>query len=202
MQSRYNHRYYLAFDDGYFPPTYKARRGKTTLLGVLTRIDETHNLLNVFYTTQYVDDLKTTQNIIQIVNTYCKSFNGLVILLDGITYCGFDVADPDEIYSETGFPVITVQQYPLDLNRIYVSLKKHFIDYEKRFAVIKRVSMKYVFLSTPWKTIQFYAIGIPVEEARFIIVKSMIYSPVPEPLRIAHMLASELARRQIKVGIL
>ncbi len=202
MRSQYSCKYCLAFDDGYFPPTYKARKGKTILLGVLTRSNGTYDLLNVFYTTQYVDDLKTTQNIIQIVNTFCKSFDGLVILLDGITCCGFDVADPDEIYSETGFPVITVQQYPLDLNRIYVSLKKHFIDYEKRFAVIKRVSSRYVFLSTPWKTIQFYAIGVPVEEAKSILVKSMIYSPVPEPLRIAHMLASELARRQIRAGIL
>lgn len=202
MLSRYNHRCYLAFDDGYFPPTYKSGRGRTILLGVLVGSEKVHSLLDIFYTTQYVDDLKTTQNIIQIVNTYCKNFNGLVILLDGITYCGFDVADPDEVYSETGFPVITVQQYPLDLDRIYVSLKKHFIDYEKRFTIIRRVSMRYIFLSTPWKTIQFYAVGISVEVARSILIKSMIYSPVPEPLRIAHMLASELARRQIKAGVL
>ena len=176
------------FDDGFFPAYYKSRKGYTILAGVKT--SNLYILSGVGFTQVLVDGRETTEKIVSL----SRILRPDVIFLDGITYAGFDVADPDAIYSSTGFPVITVQQYPLNISRIRKALENNFEDFRERLEVILRIWNKFNYLDTPWKMVQFYAVGISLEKALAILRSTMIYSPVPEPLRIAHMLASAVSR--------
>ncbi len=185
-----------AFDDGYFPIEYKSRRGNTVLLGVKT-IDS-KQVIGVTYTRIPVDGLETTDKIIESVKTLGTPD---LILLDGITYAGFDIADPERIYYETETPVVTIQQYPLDLDRIKYSLIKHFPDWRIRYSVIERTYKRMYPLNTVWKTIFFAAYGISVKYVGNILRKLMIYSPIPEPLRIADKLASQFSKLFIRINI-
>ncbi len=190
----------MAFDDGYFPPTFKGSVGKTLLIGVLYH--EGVTISKILWDTIVVDGLGATNKIVGMVNILKTRSEDPVIILDGITYAGFDVADPDKIYLATRIPVISFIQYPLDLERIKSALIKHFSDHETRYRVIHRTYTKAVPLITPWRVVRFYAVGITREEASSLLRELMIYSPVPEPLRIAHMIASYLSKYMLENGYL
>ncbi len=189
----------IAFDDGYFPPTFKQSGGKTLLIGVMYHEETVSKIL---WDTVVVDGLGTTNKIIDMVNILKTCSDDLIIILDGITYAGFDVADPDKIYLATKIPVISFIQYPLDLERIRRALIKHFSDHETRYRVIRRTYTKATPLITPWRVARFYAVGITREDASSLLRGLMIYSPVPEPLRIAHMIASYLSKYMLENGYL
>ncbi len=184
------------FDDGFFPPEYKGGKGKTLIVGVSVEKDNmriktlTHNLITV-------DGRETTRCIIDQVRYHEETE---LILLDGITYAGFDVVDPDTIYHEVGVPVATIQQYPLDLKRIKKALSKNFNDWTERYTVIEKIASKYVYLETRWKIIQYYVVGLERDKLEKILRKTMIYSPVPEPLRLAHLIASCISRKLYTLG--
>ncbi len=190
----------IAFDDGYFPPAFKGSVGKTLLIGVLYR--EGVTISKILWDTIVVDGLGVTNKIVSMVKVLKTHLDDPVIILDGITYAGFDVADPDKIYSAIKIPVITFMQYPLDLERIRRALIKHFSDHETRYRVIHRTYTKAVPLITPWRVVRFYVVGLTREEASSLLRGLMIYSPVPEPLRIAHMIASYLSKYMLENGYL
>lgn len=177
------------FDDGYFPPSYKGGKGYTILAGVVAR-NRTHFIERIGISAVLVDGRSVTDRIISM----SKLLQPDVVLLDGVTYAGFDVANPSEIFSRTGIPVIVVQQYPLNLKSIWSALSKHFSDYIERYKTIESVVRGFVYLDTPWKTIQYCSVGLSSSIAARILLENMFYSPVPEPLRIAHLLASTLSR--------
>jgi endonuclease V-like protein UPF0215 family len=185
-----------AFDDGYFPTEYKSRRGNTVLLGVKTL--DSRRVIGITYTRIPVDGLEATDKIIESIKILGTPN---LVLLDGITYAGFDVADPEKIYYDIGVPVVTIQQYPLDLERIKYSLIKHFPDWRIRYSVIEKTYKRMYPLNTVWKTIFFAAYGTSVNTVQNILRKLMIYSPVPEPLRIADKLASQFSKLFIRLNI-
>jgi endonuclease V-like protein UPF0215 family len=177
----------VGVDDGYFPLEYKGGKGETILLAVATL--KTHVIVGLAYGRIPVDSPLVTRSIAELT----RLLSPRLVFLDGITYAGFGVADPRKISDMTGATVVTIQQYPLDLNRIRRALQKHFDDHRERFAVIKTIYSSMRILSTPWRTIKYYAYppgSIEPEEIR----KYMIYSPIPEPLRLAHLIASETSK--------
>ncbi|MEM1695498.1 MAG: DUF99 family protein [Desulfurococcaceae archaeon] len=182
-----------AYDDGFFPPHYKGGKGYTYIAGVCTQ--GPNKVLRIAWSTVKVDGNTTMNTILELT----KILKGEVIILDGVTYAGFDSVDPDVLTSSTGKATIVVLQYPLNLSRIEKALKKHFEDWMERFRVIRKVYENSIHVATPWKTIRIYATGVGIKEALEITRKLCIYSPIPEPLRIAHTIASALSRLRMSI---
>ncbi len=179
----------IAVDDGFFPTQYKGRKGKTLLLGIKTI--NIYHIVDLVYTSILVDGLETTNRTCRLIKQLGEAN---LVFLDGITYAGFDVVDADQVYSETGIPVIVYQQYPLDLHRVKKALRKHFPDWKQRYNVIEKIYRKMSYYPTRWRPILFYNVGINREDAIYYLEKTMIYSPVPEPLRLADQIASTVSR--------
>jgi len=179
----------IAVDDGFFPTQYKSRKGKTLLLGIKTI--NIYHIVGLAYTNILVDGLETTNKTCRLIKLLGEAN---IVFLDGITYAGFDVVDADQVYSETGIPVIVYQQYPLDLDRVRKALQKHFPDWKQRYNIIEKIYRKMNYFPTSWRPILFYNIGISREDAIYYLEKTMIYSPVPEPLRLADQIASTISR--------
>jgi len=177
-----------AYDDGFFPANYKGGKGRTYLVGV--EVEGRVKVRKIAWLTVRVDFNTTTRSIISI----SKILNGRVILLDGLTYAGFDVVDPVELSSAVGKAVIVIQTHPLNLAKMRLALEKHFEDWQERYRVIENVYKKMVYVDTPWRTIRIYNAGISVNEAINVVKNTCIYSPVPEPLRIADKVASAISR--------
>lgn len=182
----------LAIDDGYFQPSFKSRRGYTYLVGVLyvnARIELL--LLDKIL----IDGLEATGRVIDFLKICSKPE---VLMLDGVTYAGFDVVDVDKVYNETGVPVVVIQQYPLNLARVKKALETNFSDCNYRYEVIRRNAVRMKPYVTRWKTILVATLGLSREQTTRVLEETMIYSPVPEPLRIAHQIASTISRKQIE----
>jgi len=180
-----------AYDDGYFPHYFKARRGTTYIVGVEV---ENEAILRKITIGVVLVDGRETQRVIREMSA---GMSGHIVLLDGVIYAGFDVVDPHDLYSSTGKSVLVVQLYPLDLDRIQKALQDHFEDWRERFSIIKTIYSKMIRVDTPWRVVQLYIVGLDFREALAIFKKSCIYSPSPEPLRIADKIASILSKLHV-----
>jgi len=186
--------YYIeAYDDGFFPVFYKGGRGTTVIAGVEVNSELVVSRLGI--TSVRVDQGASQRAIIEI----SKKFNGSIIILDGVTYAGFDVVDPRILASTTGKGVIVVFQYPLNLQRIKNALYEHFEDWKERYRVIEEVYSESMYYNTPWKPIRINITGISREEAFNVVKNTCIYSPIPEPLRIADKIASTIAKIKLRM---
>ena len=114
------------------------------------------------------------------------------MLLDGIALGGFNVVDIEDIYSSTGLPIITVTRDKPDFNKIEDALKKNFKDWKQRLTLIKNGMLYEV--KTSHNPIFVKCAGVSIEGAKEIIKLSTIRGVVPEPIRVAHLIASGIIR--------
>lgn len=114
------------------------------------------------------------------------------MLLDGIALGGFNVVDIEEIYNATDLPVITVTRDKPDFEKIEIALKKNFEDWNARLDLIKKGELHKV--KTSHNPIYVKCAGISIGEAKEIIKLSTIRGVVPEPIRVAHLIASGITR--------
>lgn len=118
------------------------------------------------------------------------------VMIDGVALGGFNLVDIDALHEAIEVPVITVTRDPPDLGKMESALRKHFSDWERRCEVLRRKELLEV--GTGHKPILVSLAGLGYAEAEEIIRKSMVRGAVPEPLRVAHMIASGLAKGESK----
>ena len=110
------------------------------------------------------------------------------VLLDGIALGGFNIVDIEEVHNETKIPVITITRDPPDFDKIKSALKKNFKDWKDRWNLISKGKLHEV--ETKHNSIYVKCVGIGIEEAKEIIKLSTIRGVIPEPIRVAHLVAS------------
>ena len=188
------HSLVLAVDDGYFPPSYKARAGKTVIVGVLYR----SHPLDVLTGVVEVDGSDATERVLEM----CRAARPDLLLLDNVIYAGFNYVDASRIHRVCGTPIIIVIKHRLDPGSILVALKKHFPDWEERWAAISKPVSKNVEVETKKGRLAIYTVGISVAEAVDAVSTLQVYSRIPEPLRVADLAASAIARELLKARLL
>lgn len=111
-----------------------------------------------------------------------------LVVLDSVTFCGFNFVDGRVLHRETGATVVHVFLYPLDLQAIRAALEKAGL-LDERFEVIaaawraaRRAECR---LGGFWYTVW----GGVVDVCRL-----QVYSRVPLPLQNAHRLARLYSR--------
>ena len=114
------------------------------------------------------------------------------MLLDGVTLGGFNVVDVEEIYNSTNLPVITVTRDEPDFEKIKKALQKNFEDWKERLNLMKRGKLHRI--KTLHNPIYVKCVGISIEETKEIIKLSTIRGVIPEPIRVAHLIASGITR--------
>jgi len=108
----------LAFDDG---PFEFRGSGKAILIGSIFRGGEFMD--GLLKTEVDVDGMDATKKIIDVTNK-SKHKDLRVIMLDGITFAGFNTVDIKEIFEKTNLPVIVVNRKKPNLEKFLDSLKK------------------------------------------------------------------------------
>jgi endonuclease V-like protein UPF0215 family len=173
----------IALDDGYFPPI---KKGKTTIAGVRWRRNPEKSIIDLID----IDGLNATQKAIEVINRLEACSEDTVVLLDGVAYAGFNFVDPEEINGacESGFIVVFYR--PLDIDRIKNALQKNFEDWDKRLQVFTKAYQSTRIIITEKGRIYVYS-NLDSLDAQKIISNIQIYSSIPEPLRLAHLIASE-----------
>ncbi|WP_440946785.1 DUF99 family protein [Methanosarcina sp. T3] len=136
------------------------------------------------------DGLDATEVIVTMIKN-SKHYGQLrVIMLDGVTYGGFNVVDIEELYRETGLPVIVVMRAYPDFEKIRSALK-HFSDGELRWEIIKKAGkIEKLVTEKNGTPIYIQKAGIGIKSAEKIVRLTSIRSNIPEPLRVAHLIAT------------
>jgi hypothetical protein len=179
----------LGVDDGVFNPH---SRGTAPIIGVVFRGG--YWLDGVMSTKVEVDGFDATDKIAtMIVNS--RHYEQLrVIMLDGITFGGFNVVDIKKLNAETRLPIIAVTRDKPDFNDIRKALK-NLRSPEKRWKAILNAGEIFEVTTGRKGAKAFMEIcGILEDDARKIVLLTSTRSSVPEALRAAHLIASGINR--------
>jgi uncharacterized protein len=114
------------------------------------------------------------------------------VMLDGITFAGFNVVDVERLYSSTGIPVITITRDKPDLDEMRSALMKHFEDWKERYAVITKLELRKV--KTEHRPVFVSSCGGDQREMDSLVPAATVRGAIPEPVRIAHIVASAMVR--------
>ncbi|MGC9517140.1 MAG: DUF99 family protein [Methanomicrobiales archaeon] len=172
----------LGIDDAPFTPR---TSDEVMLIGTVFRGGTW--LDGVLRTKILVDGVDSTEKIIKMI---CSSRNKDqlgVIMLDGITFGGFNIVNIKKIFEETEIPVIVVMRRFPNFERIKKALKR-FEDWKKRWNRVLIAGKVHKVENEETIFIQTY--GIDLGDAKEIIKISATRSALPEPIRAAHIIAA------------
>jgi endonuclease V-like protein UPF0215 family len=115
-----------------------------------------------------------------------------VVMLDGACLGGFNVVDINTLSEETNLPVMTITRDKPDFSKMKKALQKNFDDWSDRWSLIRKGKMQKI--PTLHNPIYIKYTGLSLEEAKEIINISTIRGVIPEPIRVAHLIASGITR--------
>lgn len=152
----------------------------------------------VLSTSVAVDGLDATEKIARMINASRQKFQLRAIMLDGVALGGFNLVDIQKLNEQTGLPVIVVIRRMPDLEGIYRALK-NFSDEKQRRRILKKagqiheLEINNPFLRKP-NTLYYQLAGIEKEQAEALLELTTVRGVLPEPVRVAHLIAGGITR--------
>ncbi len=141
-----------------------------------------------------VDGLDATDKISDFINSSRQKSQLKVLMFDGITLGGFNPVDIVKLNQSTGLPVIVVNRKLPDIQSVKDALEKNFVDHNKRWGIILNAGKIKTCRLNSGKQIHYQVSGLTDEEAEDLIRLSTTHSDIPEPLRVAHLIAGALVK--------
>jgi endonuclease V-like protein UPF0215 family len=178
----------LGVDDGVFTPHVEAW---VPVIGVVFRGGYWFD--GIMHTKIAVDGFDATEKIASMITNSPHYRQLRVIMLNGITFGGFNVVDIKALNAKTGLPVVAVTREKPNLTEIHKALK-HLPKSEERWsAVLNAGELVEVATRHGKERVYVHAAGISAEDARRVLRLTSTRSNVPEALRVAHLIASGLS---------
>lgn len=179
----------LGFDDAAFD--HESAGKSVPVVGVIYRGG---NFIDGMLRTDItIDGMDSTDKIIKRVNSTRHKQQLKVIMFDGITLGGFNIVDICKLQERTGLPVIVINRKMPNLQEVQKALKK-FKDYKKRWALIKKAGALKPCTLKGGKKLYYQSVGLSDEKTEDIIILSSTHSFIPEPLRVAHLIATAIVK--------
>lgn len=192
----------IGFDDGPFP---REHRGDVLLVGVVcsaTRVD------GIVSGRIRRDGADSTRRMVELVRASQFGEHVQAVLLQGIAVGGFNVVDIHGLSKALDIPVIVVVRRPPDMAAVRRALfsdtpaarprvpgaarKWKLIEQAGALEEIgpsRRARKRASGLGTSGPRLWIQRAGLSMEEARRIITATTLHGNIPEPLRIAHLIA-------------
>jgi endonuclease V-like protein UPF0215 family len=136
-----------------------------------------------------VDGLDATRTALLLL----RGSGHIPVLMSGVTFGGFNLINPWKVQKFCKAPVVVVVGSPPDNKAVKRALFKHFPDWEKRWELIRSLGpLHKVRTMTNEGPVFFERFGCSTREATLILKASALVSRLPEPLRVASVLARGL----------
>ena len=178
----------LGVDDGVFTPHVESL---VPVVGVVFRGG--YWLDGVMHTEILVDGFDATERISNMITGSPHYEQLRVIMLNGITFAGFNVVDIKALNAMTGLPIIAVTREKPDLPLIRKALK-HLPRSEERWkAVLNAGEISEISTRHEDEKIYLHAAGVSLVDAEKIVRLTSTRSNIPEALRVAHLIASGIS---------
>jgi endonuclease V-like protein UPF0215 family len=168
----------IGFDDAPFAPDHQ---GAVTIVGAVfasLRFD------GVLMGEIEKDGNDSAEVLSKLVSELKFAEHAQLIMLQGIAFGGFNVVDVFHLHEALKLPVLVVSRRSPDLEAIQKALTLQVPDGEKKWAVIARLGPMEAL-----RNVYVQRVGISLEEADSVIKQFAIHSHIPEPIRVAHLIA-------------
>jgi endonuclease V-like protein UPF0215 family len=176
----------LGIDDGKFLPH---TQGNVIVVGVVLRAGS--SIDGVMHTTVAIDGLDATEKLASMINTSPHRRQLRLVMLNGITLAGFNLVDIKKLHETTKLPVMALTRHKPDLDSIYEALK-HLPDTKERWRIVLEAGEIHELINRGAKIFVEIA-GISLADVQKIIELTSSRSSVPEPIRVAHLIASGIS---------
>ncbi len=171
---------FIGVDDGPFP---RDHRGDVVLAGaVFTQ----RRLDGIVLGRARRDGRNATERIARLVEG--SPFNERMVLLGGIAVGGWNVVDIHALHRRLGLPVLVVARRQPDMARIERSLLRSVPGGARKWALVQKAGPM-----EPCAGLWVQRAGLSPAQARQVLRDTVEHAAVPEPLRIAHLIAGAVA---------
>jgi len=185
----------LGVDDGDFTPH---TRGLVDVVGVVYRGG--YWLDGVMRTQVEVDGTDATEKIAAMIASSPHYDQLRVVVLDGVTFAGFNVVDIKELFKRVKLPIITITREKPNLEEIRRALE-NLPQFEERWKAMGNAGKTIeVHVREGEHPVYMQIAGISERDAEKIVKNTSTRSNVPEALRVAHIIASGLAKFKEKTN--
>lgn len=168
----------VGFDDA---PFERSHRGDVLVVGAVFARDRMDGVIS---TRVRRDGANATQRLIECL-AGSKYFDQLqAILLQGIAFAGFNVVDLQRLHRETGLPVLVVVRHLPDFEAIREALLQRVPGGSRKWRLIEEAGPM-----EPLAAVYVQRCGITPENAARLLTGLQQNGQLPEPLRVAHMIA-------------
>jgi endonuclease V-like protein UPF0215 family len=179
MASKLNH--VIAFDDAPFAPTH---RGDVAVVGV---IYADHRPEGVLVTKVRRDGANATASLARAVLGSRHYRHLRLVLLQGIALAGFNVVDINDLSKQTGLPVLVISRLKPDPEAVRRALLSRVPGGRKKWRLVRRAGASKM-VAGMW----IQRAGISSDAASDVLRHFAIHGKLPEPLRLAHLVAGAL----------
>jgi endonuclease V-like protein UPF0215 family len=136
-----------------------------------------------------VDGLNATSKAVKALNKWVFD----VVMLAGVSFAGFNIIDPGVLSEKLGKPIIIVSRTRPKNKAVKCALKRHFKDWEIRWRVFEKLGAVFEVKVSNMPPIFIETIGIDTDSASQLVGALSIHGRVPEPIRVARLIARGLS---------
>jgi endonuclease V-like protein UPF0215 family len=174
----------IGFDDAPFPTGY---RGKVKVVGTVYAKSQLNGILIGAVRRDGTDSAKKLIDLIS-QSKFARSVQ--LIMLQGIALAGFNVVDIFELYAQLNLPVLVVARKRPDMTAIGEALLK-MRGGEKKWALIEKLGPMEAAAN-----VYVQRVGLTLRQAVTAVEQFTLTGNIPEPLRVAHMIAGAVMTGQ------
>ena len=173
----------IGFDDA---PFERSHRGHVLVVGA---VFAGARLEGVLATKVWRDGVNATQALGAAIRASRHRTHLQAVLLQGITLGGFNVVDIHALHRQLDLPVLTVTRRSPSLEAIRRALLEHVPGGARKWRLIEAAGAM-----EKMAGVYVQRAGIAPAEAARLVASLQIHGKLPEPLRVAHMMAGGLAQ--------
>lgn len=163
---------------------------KALVVGALVRIP--NYLEGVMKAEVTIDGSDASQVVTEMISRSRYRDQIKAVFFDGIALAGFNILDLAMIHDALDIPLLTVTRDEPDFGKIKAALMKHFPDWRERYSLLTRLELKQI--KTEHKSLYASGIGISWPEFEELVRLSTVRGAVPEPVRMAHLIAAAMVK--------
>lgn len=176
----------LGIDDGKFIPH---TQSTAIVIGVVFR--GAGSIDGVMHTHIAVDGFDATTQIASMINDSPHSKQLRLVMLNGITFAGFNIVNIRELNEDIKLPIIALTDSKPNLEAIHKALN-NLPGAEERWKVLLEAGQIHE-VKCKGKCLSIVLAGVSLPEAEKIVELTSTRSCIPEPLRVAHLIASGIS---------